>query len=103
MERDIYSILEKINGVFDMVAATGFFNADELEDVEILERELRFYVDTKEGKSIKYFVCPHCGMQLENQRNFFDDIWNLNEFWCSDCDKIYIIEEDGEIIEEDSN
>lgn len=102
MERDIYSILEKISSIFDMVAATGFFNADELEDIEILERELRFYVDTKEGKSIKYFICPHCDMQLENQRNFFDDILNLNEFWCHQCDKIYIIEED-EIIEEDNN
>ena len=102
MERDIYSILEKINGVFDMVAATGFFNADELEDIEILERELRFYVDTKEGKSIKYFACPNCGMLLENQRNFSDDIWNLNEFWCHQCGKTYIIEE-NEIIEEDAN
>ena len=41
-------------------------------------------------------------MQLENQRNFTDDILNLNEFWCSNCDKVYNIE-DNEIIEEDDN
>lgn len=48
----------------------------------------------------EYFVCPHCGKQLLNQ-NLFHPCDNLNEFWCDDCDKTYIIEE-NKVIEEDA-
>ena len=50
---------------------------------------------------MKYFVCPYCGKQLINQ-NAWHSNENENEFWCDDCGKIYIIEEDGSYIEEDN-
>jgi transcription elongation factor Elf1 len=53
-------------------------------------------------KVMKYFNCPHCNMQLENQNNFYPHD-NENEFWCHKCGKIYIIEEDGSYIEEEDN
>lgn len=52
---------------------------------------------------MKYFNCPHCGIQLENQNNFYPHD-NENEFWCHKCGKIYIIEdENGSYIEEEDN
>lgn len=50
---------------------------------------------------MKYFICPHCGKQLINQNAWYQNE-NENEFWCDDCGKIYILEEDGSYIEEDS-
>lgn len=50
---------------------------------------------------MKYFICPHCGKQLINQSMWYPNE-NENEFWCDDCGKIYIIEEDGSYIEEES-
>jgi transcription elongation factor Elf1 len=49
---------------------------------------------------MKYFQCPHCGKQLINQNAYYA-MGNENEFWCDDCGKIFIIEANGEIIEED--
>lgn len=50
-------------------------------------------------KYIKHFFCPYCDKELLNQNEFID-CDNENEFWCDDCDITFIIEEDGEIIEE---
>lgn len=47
---------------------------------------------------IKYFFCPHCGKQLLNQ-NEFVNCDNVNEFFCDDCNLVYVIE-GKEIIEE---
>lgn len=99
---DIKEALENLGMFADIMNDIGCFTEEELEQYEKAIRAVSFYVDTQEGKSIKYFTCPHCDMQLENQRNFSDDIWNLNEFWCHQCGKTYIIEE-NEIIEEDAN
>jgi transcription elongation factor Elf1 len=51
-------------------------------------------------KTQKYYVCKHCNKQLLNQ-NLFQPCDNLNEFWCDDCGKTYIIEE-NRVIEEDA-
>ena len=48
---------------------------------------------------VKHFYCPYCNKELLNQ-NEFVECDNENEFWCDDCDNIYIIDEDGEVIEE---
>lgn len=48
---------------------------------------------------VKYFYCPYCNKELLNQTEFID-CDNENEFWCDDCDNTYIIDEDGEVIEE---
>lgn len=54
----------------------------------------------------KYFSCPHCNKQLINQSVWDSSIENENEFWCDNCDKIYILwEKDGDslgIMEEDA-
>ncbi len=52
---------------------------------------------------MKYLICPHCGKQLENQATWiYEENQNANEFWCDDCGKIYILEEDGSCIVEES-
>ena len=52
---------------------------------------------------MKYFICPHCGKQLENHATWiYEEIQNGYEFWCDDCGKIYILEEDGSCIVEES-
>lgn len=52
---------------------------------------------------MKYLICPRCGKQLINQNAwFYEENQNENEFWCDDCGKIYIIEEDGSCIVEES-
>lgn len=51
---------------------------------------------------MKYFNCPHCDTQLENQNNYYPSD-NKNEFWCHSCGKIYIIEEDDYVYEEEDN
>lgn len=57
----------------------------------------------KKGETdMKYFYCPHCNMQLENQNNYYPSD-NENEFWCHRCGKIYIIDEDGYVNEEEDN
>ena len=41
-----------------------------------------------------YYPCPYCGKTLENQKSYgLCD--NENEFYCDDCNKTYIIEEDA--------
>ena len=51
---------------------------------------------------MKHFICPHCGKQLDNQNTWCDNE-NANEFWCDDCGKVYIIEDDhGNYIEEEA-
>lgn len=52
-------------------------------------------------KQFKYFVCPHCGKQLLNE-NLFTKCDNVNEYFCDDCGKIYIRENDKDYIEEDA-
>lgn len=49
---------------------------------------------------MKYFYCPYCNKQLINQ-NAYVHCDNENEFWCDDCGKIYIVENDKVIEEED--
>lgn len=48
---------------------------------------------------MNHFICPYCGKQLINQNAWYPNE-NENEFWCDDCGKIYIIEEDGSYFEE---
>ena len=50
-------------------------------------------------KYVKHFICPYCGKELLNQ-NEFVECDNENEFWCDTCDTTFIIEEDGEVSEE---
>lgn len=50
-------------------------------------------------KYVKHFICPYCGKELLNQ-NEFVECENENEFWCDTCDTTFIIEEDGEVYEE---
>lgn len=50
---------------------------------------------------MQHFMCPYCKKQLSNQNTWYPNE-NENEFWCDDCDKIYIIEEDGSYIEEEA-
>ena len=50
---------------------------------------------------MNHFICPHCGKQLDNQASWiYGENQNANEFWCDDCGRIYILEEDGFYIEE---
>ena len=53
---------------------------------------------------MKYFICPHCGKQLDNQALWYmEENQNANEFWCDDCGKIYIIEDEkGTVVYEES-
>jgi transcription elongation factor Elf1 len=55
--------------------------------------------EIKTMRYVKYFYCPYCNKELLNQNEFID-CDNENEFWCDDCDNTYIIDEDGEVIEE---
>jgi transcription elongation factor Elf1 len=50
---------------------------------------------------MKYFQCPHCGMNLMNQNLVQHFVENENEFYCHVCHKNYIIE-DSEVTEEDA-
>ena len=50
-------------------------------------------------KYVKHFICPYCGKELLNQ-NEFVECDNKNEFWCDTCDTTFIIDEDGEVYEE---
>ena len=48
---------------------------------------------------VKHFYCSYCNKELLNQNEFIE-CDNENEFWCDDCDITFIIDEDGEVIEE---
>ena len=48
-----------------------------------------------------YIVCPHCGKQLLNE-NLFIKCDNVNEYFCEDCGKTYIRENETDYIEEDA-
>ena len=50
-------------------------------------------------KYVKHFICPYCEKELLNQNEFIE-CDNENEFWCDPCDIIFIIDEDGEVYEE---
>lgn len=90
---------ERLNGFIDSIA----YMLDEAKLNEIGEIEVAIgeYIDAHEGEDVKYFTCPHCGMTLENQRNFDPDVENQNEFWCHKCGITYILEGDEVIEEED--
>lgn len=52
---------------------------------------------------MNHFICPYCGKQLDNQAMWiYEENQNANEFWCDNCGKIYILEEDGSCIVEES-
>ena len=53
---------------------------------------------------MRNFICPHCQKQLDNQALWYmEENQNANEFWCDDCGKIYIIEDEkGTVIYEES-
>jgi transposase-like protein len=51
---------------------------------------------------IKKINCPHCGKSIYNVNVWGEPNENLNEFYCDDCHKIYILEDDNTIIEEDA-
>lgn len=53
---------------------------------------------------MRSFICPHCQKQLDNQALWYmEENQNANEFWCDDCGKIYIIEDEkGTVIYEES-
>ena len=45
------------------------------------------------------FICPHCQKQLDNQALWYlEENQNANEFWCDNCGKIFILEEESGII-----
>ena len=50
-------------------------------------------------KYVKHFFCPYCNKELLNQ-NEFVECDNENEFWCDSCDTTFIIDEDGDVYEE---
>jgi uncharacterized protein YbaR (Trm112 family) len=55
---------------------------------------------------MKKFVCPKCGKTLNNitmvyQHEDRDEV-NKNEFFCDDCNKIYIVEDNNAVIEEEN-
>lgn len=90
---------ERLNRFIDDIA----YRLDEAELKEIgeIETVIGEYIDAHEEEDIKYFNCPHCGVTLENQRNFDPDVENQNEFWCHKCGITYIVEGDVVIEEED--
>jgi predicted RNA-binding Zn-ribbon protein involved in translation (DUF1610 family) len=47
-----------------------------------------------------YFICPYCGKQLENQARYVVPGASENEFFCDDCGKVYVVEQDA-IVEEE--
>lgn len=52
---------------------------------------------------MQHFICPYCGLFLDNQALcYLEENQNANEFWCDNCGKIYIIEENGSCIVEES-
>jgi predicted RNA-binding Zn-ribbon protein involved in translation (DUF1610 family) len=51
--------------------------------------------------NMNHFICPYCGKQLDNQAMWiYGENQNANEFWCDDCGRVYIEEEDGSYFEE---
>ena len=52
---------------------------------------------------MKYFICPHCGKQLDNQALWYsEENQNANEFWCDDCGKVFVVEDEkGTIVYEE--
>ena len=96
---DIKEALENFGMFADIMNDIGYFTEEEFEQYEKTIHTISPYFNIQEEKSIKYFTCPHCETQLENQKNFSNNIWNLNKFWCHQCGKNYIIKKD-KIIEE---
>ena len=90
---------ERLNSFIDGIA--HMLDEAELNEIGEIEAAIGEYIDSHEGEDIKYFNCPHCGMTLENQRNFDPDVENQNEFWCHKCGITYILEGDEVIEEED--
>lgn len=45
---------------------------------------------------MKYFSCPHCNKQLINLTHFPVAGAPENNFWCDDCNKEYIVENNGD-------
>ena len=88
---------ERLNSFIDGIA--HMLNDAELNEIGEIETVIGEYIDAHEEEDIKYFNCPHCGMTLENQRNFDPNVENQNEFWCHKCGITYILEGD-EVIEE---
>ena len=64
-------------------------------------KELKIMSIMNGVRKYKYFVCPHCGKQLLNE-NLFIKCDNVNEYFCEDCGKTYIRENETDYIEEDA-
>ena len=89
----------RLGGFIDSIAY--MLDEAELNEIGEIEAAIGEYIDNHEEEDIKYFDCPHCGIALENQRNFDPEIENQNEFWCHECGITYIIEGDVVIEEEE--
>lgn len=93
--KEVYS---RLNGFIDSIAY--MLDDTKLDEIGEIEAAIGEYIDAHEEEDVKYFDCPHCGMTLENQRNFDPEVENQNEFWCHKCGITYIIEGE-EVIEEE--
>ena len=79
-----------------------FFKMYDIIYIENKKRkELKIMSITNGVREYKYFVCPHCGKQLLNE-NLFRKCDNVNEYFCEDCGKTYIRENETDYIEEDA-
>ena len=106
MEMDIRTALDIITGFLD--GYVDELEEDERKQVEKAEAVLYKYVGEKETPHrvkhdagllihlfpMVYYPCPYCGKTLENQKAYG---WceNENEFYCDDCNKTYVIEDDA--------
>jgi predicted RNA-binding Zn-ribbon protein involved in translation (DUF1610 family) len=102
---NIHTVLDKISGYLDALVEYAELTHDELDALCNVEDALYEYVKEKEGINMniqKYFICKHCGKQLLNENLFAKCLANENEFHCDDCGKIYIIEKNDTVIEEDA-
>lgn len=52
---------------------------------------------------MKTFKCPYCGKTLENQSHWIIDYKNKNEFYCDDCNKTYLVDEDKNNFREEAS
>ena len=101
---NIHTALDKISDYLDAYIEYAELTHDELNALCDVEDALYDYVKEKEGinmNSQKYFICPHCGKQLLNE-NLFRKCDNVNEYFCEDCGKTYIRENENDYIEEDA-
>jgi hypothetical protein len=106
MGMDIKTALDIITGFLDGYVYE--LEEDERKLVEKAETALYKYVEGKETPHrakhdadqlihlfpMTYYPCPYCGKTLDNQK-IYGLCDNEREFYCDDCNKTYVIEEDA--------